>query len=105
MWARIRSLARGLRSRSTLERDLDDELRFHLDARVEDLATRRNLSRQEARRLARLEFGSVEKYKEESREARGLRLIDALRGDLRYSVRQLRKYPVFTAAAVLSSKT
>ena len=102
MWARIRSLARGLGSRSTVERDLDDELRFHLEARVEDLVTRRNLSPQEALRLARLEFGSVEKYKEQSREARGLRLIDALGGDLRYSVRQLRKYPVFTATVVLT---
>jgi putative ABC transport system permease protein len=102
MWARIRSLARGLWSRSTFERDLDDELRFHLEARVDDLMKRRNLSAGEARRLARIEFGSLEKYKEEGREARGLRLIDALRADLRYSVRQLGKYPVFAAAAVLT---
>ena len=64
--------------------------------------THRSLAPQDARRLARVEFGSVEKYKEETREARGLRLIDAVRGDLRYSVRQLRAYPVFTAAAVLT---
>ncbi len=102
MWPRIRSLARGLGSRSSVEREVDDELRFHLDARVDDLVARRNLSPEEARRLARLEFGSIEKYKEESREARGLRLVDALRADLRYSVRQLRKYPVFSAAAVLT---
>jgi predicted permease len=102
MWARIRSLIRGLGARSNVERDLDDELRFHLEARAEDLVTRQNLSWPEARRLARLEFGSIEGYKEESREARGLRLIDAFRTDLRYSVRQLRKYPVFTAAAVLT---
>ncbi len=102
MWARIRSLIRGLGARSNVERDLDDELRFHLEARAEDLVTRQNLSWPEARRLARLEFGSIEGYKEESREARGLRLIDAFRTDLRYSVRQLRKFPVFTAAAVLT---
>ena len=102
MWARIRSLVRGVGSRSRMERDMDEELRFHLEARADDLVTRRNLAPQDARRLARVEFGSVEKYKEETREARGLRLIDAVRGDLRYSVRQLRAYPVFTAAAVLT---
>ncbi len=102
MWARIRSLVRGVASRSRVERDMDEELRFHLEARADDLVTRRNLAPQDARRLARVEFGSVEKYKEETREARGLRLIDAVRGDLRYSVRQLRAYPVFTAAAVLT---
>jgi predicted permease len=102
MWARIRSLVHGLAWRSRVERDLDDELTFHLDARVEELVTRSNLSPQEARRLARLEFGSVEKYKEASRHARGLRLVDAVRGDLRYSLRQLRKYPIFTASAALT---
>jgi len=81
---------------------MDEELRFHLDARADDLAARRHLAPQDARRLARVEFGSVEKYKEESREARGLGLVDAVRGDLRYSMRQLRAYPIFTAAAVLT---
>jgi predicted permease len=102
IWARIRSLARAVGGRSAVEHDMDDELRFHLEARAEDLVTRRRLSPQEARRLARLEFGPIEKYKEQSREARGLRLIDSLRSDLRYSARQLRKYPVFSATAVLT---
>src|SRR2546426_3085557 len=59
-------------------------------------------SPESARYAALREMGAMEQRKEECREARGLRLIDALRGDLRYSVRQLRKYPVFTAAGVLT---
>src|SRR3989442_10860830 len=58
-------------------------------------------SPESARYAALREMGAMEQRKEECREARGLRLIDALRGDLRYSVRQLRKYPVFTAAGGL----
>src|SRR6185503_11177963 len=60
----------------------------------------RGLSRAEAYRDARLEFGSVEKYKEEWRQARGLRLLDELRGDLRFAARTFRKNPGFTLAAI-----
>jgi predicted permease len=100
--ARIRSLAHGLGRRRSVERDLDAELRAHLDARAEDLVQRRGLSLEEARRQARLEFGAMEKYKEESRDARGLRWIDALRGDLRYAFRQIRRQPGFSTAAILT---
>jgi hypothetical protein len=60
------------------------------------------LPRGEATRRARLEFGSLDKYKEEGREARGLAFFEALRADFRYSFGQLRKYPMFTATAVLT---
>ena len=51
-------------------------------------------------RIARLEFGSVEKYKEEARQSLGLRLFDELRGDLRYAVRTFGRSKGFTAAAI-----
>ena len=54
---------------------LDDELRFHLDARADDLMARRKLSRDEAIRQSRIEFGGVEKYRERVREARGFRAV------------------------------
>jgi predicted permease len=102
LWARIRSLARGLGRRGSVERDLDTELQFHIETRVDDLVQRRGLSIEEARRQARLEFGSADKYKEESREARGLRWIDALRGDLRYAFRQVLRQRGFSIAAILT---
>jgi predicted permease len=88
--------------RSSVERELDAELQFHLDARVDDLIERRGLAREEALRVARLEFGPAGKYKEESREARGLRWIDTLRGDFRYAFRQFRRQPGFSFAAVMT---
>jgi len=73
-----------------VELDLADEVDFHLDTRVQDLI-RRGLAPAEARRRARLEFGSIERYKEDVRRARGLRLVDELRADLLYGWRALRR--------------
>ena len=99
--ARLRSSIRSLFHRATLERELDDELRFHVDQYRDDLI-RTGVSRAEAQRRAHIEFGAVEARKEECREAVGLRLIDEVTGDLRYALRQLRGSPAFTAVAVLS---
>jgi predicted permease len=56
----------------------------------------------EARRRARAEFGAVEVFKDECRQARGLQLMDELRQDVRYAARQMARSPVFTIAAVVS---
>jgi predicted permease len=83
-----------------MERQMADEMEFHLSARADDLMRQRGLSPAEARRMARLEFGSTERYREESRQSLGLKLVDELRADLRYAVRTMGKNRAFTAAAV-----
>jgi hypothetical protein len=57
MFTRLASILRSVFRRSRLEHDLDAELRFHLQARADDLE-RTGMARGEAERRARLEFGA-----------------------------------------------
>jgi putative ABC transport system permease protein len=68
---RLRSLFRP----SAVERELDDELRFHLEQQVASYI-RQGLAYEDAVRRARLAFGTFDQVKEEHRAARGVRLID-----------------------------
>src|SRR5262245_52068547 len=99
MPSRLRSLWRSVVHRADVEQSMSDEMQFHLERRADDLAAR-GMTRAEAMRTARLEFGSVEKYKEETRESRGLRFVDELRADVRFAWRSLRKNKGFAAAAI-----
>ncbi len=101
MFPRVHSLVNVLFRRQRFERDMADEMTFHMQAYAADLV-RRGLSVQEAERRARIEFGSIESAREESRQARGLRIFDETRQDVRFALRQLVKAPGFTTAAVVS---
>ena len=101
MGARLRSWLRAALHRSRAEREMENELRFHIERYTEDLV-RDGVPIDEARCRARAEFGPVEARKEECREALGLRLLDELRADLRYALRMLCKTPTVTAVAIAS---
>jgi predicted permease len=101
LWPRLRSWARAIAQRSRVEREMDAELRFHVDVYAEDLV-RSGVPRDQAARRARLEFGGIEQTKEVCRDARALNFVEHLMYDLRFAVRRLRRSPTFTITALVT---
>ena len=101
IWRRLRSWLGALLRRSRMESEMDEELGFHLEARAADLV-RSGVAREEAMRRARIEFGGIERVKEEGREARGVNLAESLVRDLRYGASNMLRTPGFTAITVLT---
>ena len=92
---------RRLMHRARLEDQLDAELRDHFERLVVEFQ-QRGASVNDARRLARLEFGGIDQVKEACRDVRGTRWIDETAQDIRHAARGFLKTPGFTAVAVLT---
>jgi predicted permease len=97
----LRAWLRNVTKRSRFEREMADEFRSHIAHRADDLE-RSGLTREAAQRTARMEFGSVEGYKEMSREVRGLRFIDELLADIRFARRNVRANPLLSGTVVIT---
>ena len=97
LWYRLRAVLR----RRSVERELDDELRFHVE-RITQKYVRRGHTLAEAARLASLEVGGVEQVKEQCRDARGVGLWEQTVRNLRLASRSLRKRPGFAVVVVLT---
>ena len=97
----IRYRFRAVFRRRAVERDLDDELRFHLEQEARKLEGT-GLAPEEALRRARLAFGGVERIKDDTRDVSGVSWLETFGQDLRYAVRGLRARPAFTASVVLT---
>ena len=91
---------RNLFAKGELDRGLDEELRFHIEARIAD-NIKAGMMPDEARADALRRFGNRSVAREESREADLFPALDELARDLRYAVRSLSKTPGFTAVAIL----
>lgn len=99
--APVRSWWKALRHRSQTDRDIADELQFHLDAHTQHLIES-GLSPAEAARQAKMEFGRADVQKEKYRAAIGLRPLHEIGSDIRYGIRSLYRQPSVSIAGILS---
>ena len=93
--------ARALLRRADAERELDEELRYHLE-RDAERRVRGGMRADEAARAARRDFGDVELHKEDVRDLWRVQSFGELRRDARFAVRGFRRAPAFVATVVLT---
>ncbi|GMV08178.1 MAG: hypothetical protein AMXMBFR53_44530 [Gemmatimonadota bacterium] len=92
---------RGWFLRDTEEKELEEEIRFHLEMEERKLVGE-GMSPSRARTEARRRFGGEDRMKERARDERGTRLLEDLAQDVHYGVRSLARSPGFTVTAVLT---
>ncbi len=101
IFRRWRKRLRALVHTETVDRELDEELSFHLEMETEK-NIRAGMSPAEARRTARLAFGAVRQHKADARDARWMSWLPGVSLDLRLGARMLRKYPGLTLVGGLA---
>src|SRR5436190_12047421 len=101
MLSDLRYRLRALFRRKAVERELDEELRFHLDRQNEKYLAS-GMAPTEAARRVRIDFGGTDAIKEQCRDAWGIRARDELIRNVRYARRTLARRPGFTAVVVLT---
>src|SRR5262245_22519815 len=92
---------RGFVRRANADRELDDEIAFHLERETEKNVAS-GMSAEEARRRAVAMFGGVRRVKEEHRDVRGVTWWEELAGDTKFALRTLRRSPALAGAAVVT---
>ena len=98
---RFASRVHALFQKRRLERELDEELRLHLEMQTEEYIEN-GMSPEEARRAVYSSFGGMDQVKEACRDRWSFLWLDSLWRDLGYAVRSLRNSPGFTTVAILS---
>jgi len=98
-WSDLRFRLRALFHRADVERELDAELRDHIEREAEKLQ-RGGMPRDAALRAAAIAFGGVDRFKEDSRDARGVTWLEHVSQDAKYALRGMRNRPAFTAVVV-----
>jgi len=97
--ARFKSWMRAMLRRARTEREMGEEMRFHLEARAADLM-RNGVAEPEALRQARLEFGGAETAKDQCRDAVGVTFLETLMQDIRHGIRTMMRAPLFTIVTI-----
>jgi putative ABC transport system permease protein len=109
-WANLRRVFRLPNTQQRMRQELDDELRFHVEGRVEELMERLHLSREKAEREAARRFGDVDAYRREAsnidaailQRRSTMELTDTIARETRHAVRTLLRAPAFTAVSIIT---
>jgi len=101
MLSGLRVRFRSLFRRSAVIQQIDQELQFHIEQQMEKYL-RTGLTREQASRRVRLEFGGLSQIKEDCREASGVSFLEHVGQDVRYAIRMFGRTPGFTVVVVMT---